>query len=288
MFINYNPVWLIKTDLIFCKQNPCACSARTCTAHGAKRAILISLALAVFAVPEVHDVIPENIQLISHPTIENSSLEAPKKPILEAPDAEVKRYHADICSGVRSAALPKVVDFGGYAESDSVKSMIDRLNQACGDDDFKMSIWNFQTIVVEIFSLLEALADITSVDLLSDDAIPEILKPFKPIFDEARQEEQDTTKLCKQYSKDSLLQVEKPKGDHPLLVQAWDAHKKQQEYAEQCICTDYGTAQYCSGTPECSIIWSESVMIKATALLAFGLSIGAHAYKDDCAPDSGD
>ena len=239
------------------------------------------MALAVFAVPEVHDVIPENIQLISHPTIENSSLEAPKKPILEAPDAEVKRYHADICSGVRSAALPKVVDFGGYAESDSVKSMIDRLNQACGDDDFKMSIWNFQTIVVEIFSLLEALADITSVDLLSDDAIPEILKPFKPIFDEARQEEQDTTKLCKQYSKDSLLQVEKPKGDHPLLVQAWDAHKKQQEYAEQCICTDYGTAQYCSGTPECS----ESV--KATALLAFGLSIGAHAYKDGGAQGAG-
>ena len=87
--------------------------------------------------------------------------------------------------------------------------------------------------------------------------------------------------IIKQYSKDSLLQVEKPKGDHPLLVQAWDAHKKQQEYAEQCICTDYGTAQYCSGTPECF----ESV--KATALLAFGLSIGAHAYKDGGAQGAG-
>lgn len=40
------------------------------------------------------------------------------------------------------------------------------------------------------------------------------------------------------------------------------------------MCTEYGTAQYCSGTPECV------GAVKATSLVAVGLLSGAHAYKD--------
>jgi len=87
--------------------------------------------------------------------------------------------------------------------------------------------------------------------------------------------------MCRRYSKESLLQVEKPKGSHPLLVQAWDAHTRQQDCAEKCLCTEYGTAQYCSGTPECS------EAVKATTLVATGLSVGAHAYKDGGVQGSG-
>ena len=234
-----------------------------------KTVLLISLAIAVCAVPDVpDDVVPENIQFLSGPTNE-----APKKPVLEAPDAGVKRYHADICDGDRFAALEEVTATEGYAKSESIKQMINSLKVACANDDHEKSIWNFQTILVEVFSSFEFAAQLAGFTFDSD-VIPEILKPFKPSYDEAQLKLQDTAKMCHRYSKKSLLQVEKPKGDHPLLVQGWDAHTKQQDCAEKCLCTEYGTAQYCSGTPECS------EAVKATALVVTGLSIGAHAYTD--------
>ena len=237
--------------------------------------ILISLAIAVCAVPDVpDDVVPENIKFISDPSDLTNPL-APKQPILEAPDAGVKRYHDDICDGDRSAALENMITTEGYASSESVTKMIDQIKTACDNDDHQKSIWNFQTIVEEVFGSFELLAQLAGVDVNSDSfTLPDFLKPFKSSYDEAQRELQDTAKMCKQYSKESLLQVEKPKGDHPLLVQAWDVHTKQQECAEKCLCTEYGTAQYCSGTPECS------EAVKATTLVATGLSVGAHAYKD--------
>lgn len=66
-----------------------------------------------------------------------------------------------------------------------------------------------------------------------------------------------------------------------MLVQAWDAHTAQRQCAETCLCTEYGTAQYCSGTPDCV------AAVKATALVAVGLRTGAHAYKDGGVQGSG-
>ena len=61
-------------------------------------------------------------------------------PILEAPDAGVKRYHDDICGGDRSAALESMITTEGYATSDSVTQMIASLKLACDNDDHQMSI----------------------------------------------------------------------------------------------------------------------------------------------------
>jgi len=235
--------------------------------------ILVSFAIAISAVPDVpDDVVPENIRFISDPT----NPLATKQPVLEAPDAGVKRYHDDICDGDRSAALESMITDEGYATSDSVTQMIASLKLACDNDDHQMSIWNFQTIVEEVYGSFVFMAKLAGVD-----AIPKILKPFKSSYDEAQRELEDTAKMCRRYSKKSLLQVEKPKGSHPLLVQAWDAHTRQQDCAEKCLCTEYGTAQYCSGTPECS------EAVKATTLVATGLSMGAHAYKDGGVQGSG-
>jgi hypothetical protein len=202
----------------------------------------------------------------------------PKVTILEAPDAGVKRYHQDICGGERQQSLKKLVDMEGYAQSKSVEHMLGALANACKNDDMKLSIWNFETIVWEIFSSLEEEARLMghTLDEFLDQGTPisQALKPFRPSYMDAQAALQDSAQICRQYSKESLLQVEKPKGDHPLLVQAWDAHTLRQKCAEECLCLPYGTAQYCSGTPECA------GAAKSMALVAIGLTSGAHAYKD--------